>query len=48
MENMSTIFMNPDAFLFFTIHIAAHMVTSFQNQTRLASFRHFMGKDRTK
>jgi len=44
---MSPVFMNPDAFLFFTIHIATHMITTFQNQTRLASLRHFMSKNRT-
>ena len=48
MENMSPIFMNPDTFLFFAIHIATHMITPFQNQTRLTSLRHFMGKNRTK
>jgi hypothetical protein len=39
--------MNPDAFLFFAIHIATHMITPFQNQTRLTSLRHFVGKNRT-
>ena len=30
MENMCSIFMNPDTFLFFTIHITTHMITPFQ------------------